>query len=93
MLSVRTARIAAIRRMDVANFEVDVDRDLTSLPEGGAALENLTWTPEVTIRDNLFGGVRARGLLVTTPRTTVVEENTFQSSGAAITISGDANGW
>jgi len=93
MLPVGTAHIVAIRRTDVENFELDVDRDLESLPEGGAALENLTWTPEVAVRDNLFGGVRARGLLVTTPRPTVIEGNTFQSSGAAITISGDANGW
>ena len=40
-----------------------------SLPPGGLALENLTWTPEVTIRGSLFGGGRARGLLLTTPRT------------------------
>ncbi len=93
MLSIGTARITAIRRRDVREFEVDVDRDVADLPPGGLALENLTWTPAVTVRDNLFGGVRARGLLVTTPRATLVDGNTFRSSGAAITISGDANGW
>jgi len=93
MLSVGTVRLAAIRRQGVRDFEVDVDGDVPAPTAGGLALENLTWTPEVLIRGNLFAGGRARGLLVTTPRSTVIEDNTFRSSGAAITISGDANGW
>jgi hypothetical protein len=93
MLPLAALRIVALRRQGVRDFEVDLDGDLPDLPPGGLALENLAWTPEVTVRGCLFGGVRARGLLVTTPRATVVEDNTFRSSGAAITISGDANGW
>jgi hypothetical protein len=93
MLPVGAVRLAAIRRLGLRDFEIDVDGDVPAPPPGGLALENLTWTPEVSIRRNLFGGGRARGLLVTTPRPTVIEDNTFRSSGAAITISGDANGW
>lgn len=40
------------------------------LPENisaGDALENLTWTPNVLIKNNFFGSCRARGVLVTTP--------------------------
>ena len=33
----------------------------------GDALENLTWSPDVTIRDNDFDSNRARGVLVSTP--------------------------
>lgn len=93
MLSVGAVRVVAIRRSGVRDFEVEVDGDVPPLPEGGLALENLSWTPEVTVRGSLFGGGRARGMLVTTPRAVVIEDNTFRSSGAAITISGDANGW
>jgi hypothetical protein len=93
MLPIARAKMTAIRRAGIREFEVDLDADLPAVPAGGLALENLTWTPEVVVRDSLFAGVRARGLLLTTPRAALVEGNTFRSSGAAVMISGDANGW
>ncbi|CAN5661547.1 hypothetical protein BH10BAC2_BH10BAC2_01850 [soil metagenome] len=57
------------------------------------ALENLTYTPAVTIRNSLFSVNRARGILISTPRKVLIEDNTFASSGAAILIAGDANQW
>ncbi|MCK4564538.1 MAG: right-handed parallel beta-helix repeat-containing protein, partial [Verrucomicrobia bacterium] len=67
-----------------------------NVPEGiaaGDALENLTWAPDFTVRNSVFGSCRARGLLVSTPGKVVIENNDFISSGAAILIAGDANGW
>jgi hypothetical protein len=93
LLPIGRARMTAIRRQGVREFEVDLDADVPVVPAGGLALENLTWTPEVVVRSSLFAGVRARGLLLTTPRAALVEGNTFRSSGAAVMISGDANGW
>ncbi len=57
------------------------------------ALENLTWAPDVTITNSYFRNCRARGLLVSTPGKVVIENNTFESSGSAILIAGDANNW
>lgn len=57
------------------------------------ALENLTWTPDLTIANSLFSVNRARGILVSTPGKVVIENNTFESSGSAILIAGDANQW
>jgi len=59
----------------------------------GDALENLSWSPSVTISNCKFGSCRARGLLVSTPGKVVIESNEFESSGSAILIAGDANGW
>jgi hypothetical protein len=59
----------------------------------GDALENLTWAPDLEVKDNHFGNCRARGLLVSSPGKVVIENNVFESSGSAILISGDANGW
>ncbi len=67
-----------------------------SLPIGlrpGDALENLDNTPQVTITNSYFGSCRARGVLVSTPRPVVIENNVFESSGSAILIPGDANAW
>ena len=57
------------------------------------ALENLTWSPDVEIRNSQFKSCRARGILVSTPGKVVIENNTFESSGSAILIAGDANNW
>jgi len=59
----------------------------------GNAVENLTWSPEVIIRDNQFASNRARGVLVSTPGRVLIEQNRFESSGSAILIAGDANAW
>jgi hypothetical protein len=59
----------------------------------GDALENLSWSPSVAISNCKFGSCRARGLLVSTPGEVVIDSNEFESSGSAILIAGDANGW
>jgi hypothetical protein len=58
------------------------------------ALENKTWTAELEVRGcHILKKHRARGLLITTPKRTVVENNYFRSAGTAILIEGDVNYW
>jgi hypothetical protein len=59
----------------------------------GWVLENMTAHPSVRIRNSRFGNQRARGVLFTTPRPVILENNTFYTSGSAVLINGDANGW
>jgi hypothetical protein len=67
------------------------------LPEyigAGSFAENKTWTPEVIITNCRFlKKNRARGLLVTTPKKVLIENNYFNTAGAAILIEGDVNFW
>lgn len=57
-------------------------------------IENLSWTPEVIFSDNVIRNNRARGALFSTPRATLVERNLFDhTSGTAILLCGDCNGW
>ncbi len=62
--------------------------------EEGYGIENLTWTPEVIFRKNTVRNNRARGALFSSPRRTVCERNLFDhTSGTAILLCGDCNGW
>lgn len=62
--------------------------------QSGFGIENLTWTPEVLFSGNVIRNNRARGSLFSTPRKTIVENNLFDhTSGAAILLCGDCNGW
>ncbi len=57
-------------------------------------VENVTYTPEVLIRDNYFARIPTRGILVSTRRKVLIENNTFfrmQMSG--ILIADDARSW
>lgn len=73
-------------------FENPVDKIVSENGEFG--IENLTWTPEVYFAGNVIRNNRARGSLFSTPKKTVVENNVFDhTSGTAILLCGDCNGW
>jgi hypothetical protein len=60
----------------------------------GDCLENLTWTPAVEIRHCRFERTNTRGVLVTTRRKVVIEDNVFYHTGMqAILIADDALSW
>ncbi len=73
------------------NEPVDASVD----PESGSyGFENLTATPAVLFADNTVRNNRARGALFSTPRPVMVENNLFDhTSGSAILLCGDCNGW
>ena len=101
-LTGRTNFITSIRPHDQASEDGAREFLLTfrdaldpAISEAGAyGIENLTWTPEVRFAGNTVRNNRARGALFSTPRRTVVEDNLFDhTSGTAILLCGDCNGW
>ena len=85
------------------NFQLDGTKEFkikfeTPLPadiaNGKYGIENLEWTPEVYFAGNTIRNNRARGALFSTPKKTLVENNLFDhTSGTAILLCGDCNGW
>lgn len=76
----------------VIRFDRPIDAAITEAE--GFGIENLTWTPEVYFAHNTIRHNRARGALFSTPRRTVAEHNVFDhTSGTAILLCGDCNGW
>lgn len=78
------------------DFEIVFNAPLPKEVECGKTygLENITWTPEVYFAGNTIRNNRARGTLFSTPRRTIVENNLFDhTSGTAILLCGDCNGW
>jgi hypothetical protein len=57
-------------------------------------VENTTWTPQVMIRNNIIARIPTRGVLVTTRRKVIIENNTFQHTHySGISIADDAASW
>lgn len=97
-----TNRITAIKSVDKPTehgakvFEITFENPIPAevTEKGTYGIENLTWTPEVIFRKNTVRNNRARGALFSTPKRTLVEENLFDhTSGTAILLCGDCNGW
>jgi hypothetical protein len=88
------AKLKSARLVDKRTMELEVEG---TLPEGakiGYCVENLTWTPEVIIRNSRFERTNTRGLLLTTRRKVLIDNNTFYRTGMhAILIANDASSW
>lgn len=95
----RIASIEPAGQADVKGakaFIIRMENPLDPVITGGDAfgIENLTWTPTVEFKRNVVRNNRARGALFSSPRRTVVEDNLFDhTSGTAILLCGDCNGW
>lgn len=87
-------RVVKIRRLDTTDIEFTFDKPVPDDVVAGDALENPDWQPSVVFRGNTVKNNRARGVLFTTNRPVLVEDNKFLDvSGSAILLAGDANGW
>lgn len=93
MESIGVGSAKSFKLIDPKTFEIEFTDDVPSELELGDSLENLTRTAALTCRNNYFGSCRARGILITTPKAVLVENNVFDSAGAAILMAGDACGW
>jgi hypothetical protein len=91
--SIGLGTVATFRLIDNENFIIIFKETIPKNLEIGDALENLTWSPDLLVSNTHFKSCRARSLLVSTPGKVVIENNTFESSGSAILIAGDANNW
>jgi len=93
MNSLGFGELESFKPVDAENFILTFKNPVPKDIKPEDALENLTWSPDVHVTESHFKSCRARGLLVSTPGTVVIDNNIFESSGSAILIAGDANGW
>lgn len=76
----------------IITFEEELPKEIDAGTSFG--IENLSWTPEVIFSHNIVRNNRARGALFSSPLRTVCEDNIFDhTSGTAILLCGDCNGW
>jgi hypothetical protein len=88
-------------RRTVRSIERRTDKEWLLTLDGSApefetddVVDNVTWYPNVTIRDCITELTSCRGFLITTRGKVVIENNTFiRTHMAAILVEGDAEGW
>jgi polygalacturonase len=94
MLRFESGKVKSVERLTdrevIMTFEDDVPKGLAV----NDCIENMSWTPQVLIKGNYFTRTNTRGILLTTPRKAVIEDNVFFRTGmSAILIEADAEGW
>lgn len=86
-----------VKRASMINKRIMELEMETAIPEGlnqEFVLENITWTPSLTIRNSHFERTNTRGILVTTRKKVLIENNRFVRTGMhAILIANDASSW
>ncbi len=94
LMPVGISKLKSAKLINLREMEIEVDGDLPANVKTGLCIENLTWTPEVTVRNSRFEKTNTRGLLITTRRKVLIENNTFYRTGMhAILIANDASNW
>ncbi len=88
------SQVAHVRKLSTNELIVTLSSPIPANVKVGDAVENGDFYPAVTFRNNTIRNNRARGSLFTTPKKVIVENNNFDhSSGSAILLAGDAQGW
>ncbi|WP_158275248.1 right-handed parallel beta-helix repeat-containing protein [Pedobacter sp. HMWF019] len=93
--SAKIVKIDTLRNQGtVTSYELTMDKNIPENIGEGHYLENKTWTASLELRNcRILKKHRARGILVTTPKDVIIENNYFNTAGAAILIEGDLNYW
>lgn len=81
---------------NLTDIIITLDKDLPDQIIAGNThvVENVTYTPEVEITNNTFIDTPTRGILVTTRKPVLIENNYFDGMGmSSIFISSDAHQW
>lgn len=87
------ASVVAVEYEDERYVTVTLDRDLHDNVAEGDVINTLNRQTALTLRGNDIGNNRARGILISTGGTVLVEGNRFHAPGAAIRISGGVDHW
>lgn len=94
LMPIAYAKLKNAKLINKREMELELEGALPDKVKTGDCIENTTWTPEVTIRNSRFERTNTRGILLTTRRKVLIENNTFYRTGMhAILIANDASSW
>jgi hypothetical protein len=88
-----SATAVAVTVLNFKHTDIAFDADLPHELKVGDALDNISWYPNVTVRNCTMQGNRARGPLISTRGRVLIENNYFRNPGAAILCAGGLGLW
>ncbi|MBQ7101426.1 MAG: right-handed parallel beta-helix repeat-containing protein, partial [Clostridia bacterium] len=87
-------KVTVYERVNDTDIRLFLDRALPDIILEKDVVENVTWTPDLCVRNCNFGPTAGRGILCTTRGEVVVENNRFENLwGPALLLEDDCNFW
>lgn len=94
LLSLGNNQVVNAQKLNDKDILLTLKHNISSAVRPGDVVENTTATPEVWIHHSTIARIPTRGILVTTRRKVVIEDNTFDRIHmSGIFINDDASGW
>ena len=89
-----TNRVARYERVSDTDVRLYLEAPLPEMEVGKDVVENVTWTPNLYVRDCDFWQNTCRGILCTTRGEVIIENNRFYHlRGPALVVEDDCNFW
>jgi formylmethanofuran dehydrogenase subunit D len=94
LLTYKNNKVLKVQRLNNKEFLLNLGKQLPEDMQTGDVVENVTATPQVWIHHNKIEKIPTRGILVTTRRKVVIENNIIsRTHNSAIMINDDASSW
>lgn len=89
-----SAKVLSFTRINDTDIQVTLDSALPDIEIGKDVVENATWTPNLYVRNCVFGLTCGRGILCTTRGEVIIENNLFEEVwGPTLLLEDDCNFW
>ncbi|KKO53993.1 right-handed parallel beta-helix repeat-containing protein [Paenibacillus sp. DMB20] len=86
--------VIAVQRISPRELLLTLEKPVPDDIVSGDVIENVTWNPDVEIRNNHFSRIPTRGILATSSGKVVIEDNLFERTVmSGILIANDASSW
>lgn len=87
-------KVLEYKKLNDTDIKLFLDRALPCIELNKDVVENITWTPDLYVRNCDFGPTAGRGILCTTRGEVIIENNRFRNLwGPALLIEDDCNFW
>ncbi|KXB08188.1 hypothetical protein AKJ55_01340 [candidate division MSBL1 archaeon SCGC-AAA382M17] len=94
MKSYAVLKVASVRSFNEEYMEITLDEKVSDILRPSSVAENVSWQPDVQVKNCTVRRNRARSLLISTQGEVLIENNTFKTcSGQSLQFAGDATFW
>ena len=76
--------VASVTRLNDTDIRLVLTDDLPEMTVGEDAVENITWRPTLTVRNNFFGTSSGHGILANAAGTVLIEDNVFEHNAYGV---------
>lgn len=87
------ATVKSLSKVNERYYIITLNESAANRLNKNYVVENLDWYPELTIKNNHFANNRARGILLSTPKKTIIMDNYFSNMMSAIFIPVELTWW